>query len=351
MAVPIVTLIDPASGPSMGGNMIEIQGMNFSLPVPSPPAGPGPTPIVASVEVTLGGAPAQVSVVSDTRMFVQAPKYSLIAANGAPIVSQPVDVVITNLDTAGAPIPGETITVADGYTYGRIDISSENESDLSRLTRTYIRLIKSEVVSHVTHETHTDYEDLVTGIAQAEATLPGVSIIGPTLVQNRLQRPATNPSDIPLGQANEYLTARYIDAEDLYFDFIGYSDNQGEFLNLLALAREFVDRNVFISMLCDPSAPDAGYISYEMEYVPGGRFSVEAQTGGTQNSNLRVFRGQIKIVGFAASGLSGVKRDRALAVSADVGEGGPELRVTSFPGDTTYADPVQSRRSPPPGGN
>lgn len=351
MAVPIVTVIDPAIGPSMGGNMIEFTGANFSLPVPAPPVGPGPTPSTPSVTVTIGGIPSIVFVVESTRMFVRAPRFSLVDAEDKAIVSQPVDIVITNLDALGVPIVGETLTIVGGYTYARIDLSSENESDLSRLVRTFIGRWKSQVIPAITLDTNSDFADVLASLGQAEATLPGVTLIGPEFVSNRLQRPASNAEDLPLGNPDEFFTKRYCDVEDLLFDVLGYSDNEGEFLNLLAVAREFVDRNVDISMPADPSAPNADLLTYEMEYTAGGRIQVQAQSGTTQNSNLHVFRGQMKIVGFAATGLAGVKRDRALAVTAKVGATGEVLQVSGFAGNTSFTDLAQSRRSPPPGGS
>ena len=56
--------------------------------------------------VTFAGIPAIVAVVSDTRMFVRAPKFSLIDVDGSALTTSAVDVVITNLDALGDPIVG-----------------------------------------------------------------------------------------------------------------------------------------------------------------------------------------------------------------------------------------------------
>lgn len=73
MAVPSVTVIYPASGPSGGRQLLEVLGQGFQL-APAPPLtgkAPKPNP---SVQVLFGGKPArEVLVVSSSRMFVQTP--------------------------------------------------------------------------------------------------------------------------------------------------------------------------------------------------------------------------------------------------------------------------------------
>lgn len=349
MAVPTITTTSPSTGPSMGGNLVEIVGTNFGLPAAPPVTGVAPE-AGPPVEVTFGGVvSSKVFAVATTRLFALAPKRSLLAASGLPIVSDLVDVVLTNLDSAGDPISGETVTDSNAYTYARVDVSGDNEGNLARIIRTLLQLFKSEVLPEVVYSPHTDYDDDSTQ-APAFASAPAIGVIGPRLIKNDTLRQEGGTDDVPLGPAFEFFSQRRYEVNDLHFDVIAYSDNSVEFINIMQVLSEWIDRNDTISMPVDVGDPGAGTLTYELEYVPGSRFASEEQAGSAANSNLNVCRAEIRIVGFASTGLPGVARDRAVDISADVGDDGATVEQTDFPGGTLFVDQVQSRRGPPPGG-
>lgn len=346
MAVPTITTVTPATGPSMGGNMVEIVGTNFRLPDPPPATGPAP-PLTETVLVEFGGVPAtRTYVVTTTRLFVPAPKFPLVAANGQPLVNALVAVEVTNLDNNELPIPGETVSAVDSYTYARPDISAENQSDFTRLVRTLLRLLKSEVIPNVTLEIDTDYDEDLTTPQKDHGDLPGISVIGPELSENTFFRNNTNPADIALPVNGEFIVRRRDHTVDLGFDIVGYSDNEVEFLNLMALAEEWKDRNQTLCMPCDPDDLSLGDLCYEFVFIPDGQFKVEKQAGIALNSNLKVFKGQVLIVGFNFAGLPGVVRDKGAGVAAEVAEDGVVLQDTEQTGDNLPADLTQARRSP-----
>lgn len=349
MAVPTVTTITPASGPSMGGNMVEIIGTGFRLPDPPPASGPAPA-LVETVLVEFGGVPATKAIpVSATRMFVPVPKYPLVQSNGKPLTSALVAVEVTNIDNSGVPIPGETVSVADAYTYGRPDISAENESDFTRLVRTLLRLLKSEVLPNVVLEIDTDYDEDLNTPQPEHGDLPGIAVHGPEVTENTFYRDWSDREDTALG-TGETLIQRRSHTVDLGFDIIGYSDNELEFLNLLALAEQWKDRNQKIYMDCDPDDPGAGQVGYDFIFAVDGQFKAEKQSGTALNSNLKVFRGQVIIQGFEFAGLPGVSNDDGIAVAADVDEDGVVLQDPEQTGDNLPDDLAQSRRGPPPQG-
>ncbi len=137
MAVPQIFGVSPSAGPSMGGNMVIVDGLNFRLPDEPPATGVAPK-AAQTVEVLFGTIPAdpeKIFVVQDSRLYVKAPPFPMHDANEVPLlVAQTVDVTVTNLDNNGDPIAGETVTEVDGYAFDRVDISGENPHDSNEVT-------------------------------------------------------------------------------------------------------------------------------------------------------------------------------------------------------------------------
>jgi len=332
----------------MGGNLVTIVGTGFALPSAPPATGPVP-PASPTVEVYFGPrASPRVMVVSSTRCFAVVPKGTLVDGQGRPLADLEVDVVLRNLDTAGALVAGETVTLVDGYEYHRPDISGANPSPLSELVRYLLRLLKSEVTPNVSHETDTDYDLDPTTPQIDRARLPAIAVLGPDLTENRFFAEGGYPVtvDLPGGNPGEVLQQKRYQYDDVQFDIVGYSDNDAEFLNLLALMQEFVDRNTALEFAPRPAEPNA-LLRLEFGFADGGQFRAEKQRGTELNSNLKVFRGQVVVEGLPRLGIPGVVGDKAACVGAVVGEDGVQLQRAEQSGDTLPASPY-GRRSPPP---
>ena len=98
MSILSIATISPSAGPTAGNLLVEVRGAGFPLPA-------GETPTVG---VLVGDRPArEVRVVSSQRLTCVVP----------PGDAGPVDVVVLNLDTAGAPIPGEVAVAPGAFTY------------------------------------------------------------------------------------------------------------------------------------------------------------------------------------------------------------------------------------------
>jgi hypothetical protein len=87
---PAVTAINSSSGGTAGGNHVTLSGVGFGT-------------VPASVSVTIGGAPAAVTNVTNTQLTVTVPAHP----TGA------VDVTVT--------VSGQGTTVPNGYTYGAVN--------------------------------------------------------------------------------------------------------------------------------------------------------------------------------------------------------------------------------------
>lgn len=341
MAVPTINTITPNSGTSIGRQMIEILGTDFRLPDPPPSTGPTPTP-VPTVSVEFGAIPSgQVLVTSGTRLFARSPKFELLSteANSA------VDVVITNLDNTGTPIPGETVTAVGGFTYARPDISAENESLVTRAVRSLLRLLKSEVIPNVIHEQDPDYDDDISTPFTAHTELPALSIIGPDLDENRFFSFNSNSYDTEL-TGGGVLIQRPSYMVDLTFDIVGYSDNDVEFLNLLSLCTQWKDRNQTIAIPCDFNDLNAGSVELDFRVPLGGDFKVEKQVGNTANSGLKVFRGQVLIQALPLGAIEGISQDNANGATTTVAEDGLVIEQIQQTGNNPLSSITQAHRGP-----
>ena len=154
MPVPTISSVTPNVGHTGGRNVIVLAGTNFRLP-PAPPAtGPTNGIVPKTVKVTLGGVDA-----TDVRVF------SATELDCRPGIHDPgaVSVVVQNLDDNGAPIAGESATLASGYTYQRPDLTAE--SDLIRILRVLRRELARQVTPEVAITTHADFDSLMLKLA------------------------------------------------------------------------------------------------------------------------------------------------------------------------------------------
>ena len=175
MAIPTITSITPATGPSTGMNLVEIVGTGFKLPVivaglPAPAA-------VPTVQVLFGGiASARVKVISDTLVRCEVPPY---AAGAMVLEPAAVNVTLTNLLLDGTPVlPLERVTVSDGYTYARWELAYSNTSEpptMLKVLKTLIARFRREVIPTFATSTHVEYTE-AGGTYTKLAEIPGVAV-------------------------------------------------------------------------------------------------------------------------------------------------------------------------------
>jgi hypothetical protein len=305
MSTPIATSLAPATGPTGGLTLVELQGSGFRLP-PTPPAfGPTTTPR-PTVAVLVGGRPAtSVRVLASDRLSFLSPRNDAGAR----------DVVVRNLDDDSAPIAGEETILAGGFTYFRPQLATE--SDLTRLVRTLLRELKRQVIDNVVLTVQTDF-DAETGdelhLAQL-ASLPGLVLVGPELIEDRFYSVNRLP-EAPTGP-EVFARRRVPYTVDLGFTLIGTSDHTVELLNLMAAAELFFHRNKVLEMERDAADPAAGSVRYEMDLTPGGDLKVTSQPN---ESNVRSFSGAVVVRGFDLEDLAGVASDSVVERGARVTE-------------------------------
>src|SRR5687767_11909854 len=103
MAVPTITAVSP-SVIYTGGQMIAVTGTNFRTAYP-PPDVDGPLPVPPpTVQVLIGTSAARKVVVSST---------TTLTCITPPVEPGAVTVTVKNLDAAGNPIAGETVSATN----------------------------------------------------------------------------------------------------------------------------------------------------------------------------------------------------------------------------------------------
>ena len=179
MAVPQITTITPSQGLSSGRGRVTIRGVHFRVQESTPgPGAPDPT-----VRVTFNGVDAEaVLPIAHYRLDVVTPRYM-----GEPeTIPALVDIVVTNLDDDQNPIPGETVTAVNGFTYRRPEITQTaydgvvtEFSTLQAINQAFIQMLRRELNLEVVPSSDPDWSDDPGSGLTAVAELPAITLDGP----------------------------------------------------------------------------------------------------------------------------------------------------------------------------
>ncbi len=245
MPVPTVTSISPPSGHTGGRTLCTVTGTGFKVHPPPPATGPTPAP-VPSVQVTIGGevCPA-VWVLSATMLRCLTPIHdpSGIPATETADAIVASDLVVENLDAAGDPVPGESATLAECYSFHRPVFDASVTTATERAIKALITELARQVHPNVQFQPHTDYDDDTgDGLNVCQfASLPGIGLVGlrmvtPQDVADREQMVV----ELPDGSA---AVRRQPVIRDVLLTCIAASDNTAELLWLEAVLAQFARKN------------------------------------------------------------------------------------------------------------
>lgn len=302
MSIPSIESISPSAGPTAGNLLVEVRGAGFPLPT-----GEAPT-----VSVLVGGRLARgVRVLSSGQLTCLVP----------PADAGPADIVVQNLDTTGAPIPGEAAAAPAAFTYVPQPLAVE--ADLTRLVRTLLQELKRQVLDNVVLTVHTDFDaGLGAELHMVHiARLPGLVLVGPELTENRFFSLNQLP-EVAAGPG-QFAQRRVPYTVDLGFTLVGVSDHTTELLNLMAATQLFFHRNPYLELDRDAADPTAGRVRYEMAVARDGDLKVTSQPN---DSNVRSFSGRFVVRGFDLEDLAGAPGEGVIArgtVASDVVVPGP----------------------------
>lgn len=311
MAVPTVAHVDPSQGPTASDIAVEILGLNF-LPatIPAAPAQSDGRLHQTAVVLFDGVAATDVRVFSTGLITAIPPKHAV----------GKVAVTVRNLDQdTQEPIAGEEHTLVDGYEYVLPINTREAEGDFAHMVRLLIQLFKVQLLGvdslgnergDVTYAVQTDYvendDEAIELHITKFARLPGLSLVGPELRENRFYSKNEEPSYEnrkddsgptafdPKDEAVGFVGTRVPYTVDCLFDVVVVTDNNVEFLNLMANFVALMHKNKFLPV---------GNTKYEFDFQPEGTPKGTTVPG---NSNLRSFGAKILIRGFDIEGMSGL---------------------------------------------
>lgn len=287
MAVPTISTVTPSSGPAAGGFLVQVVGTNFKTPtldftIPSPD-------LVPTVAVTIGGLSCPlVKVLSATELYARAPRY---AAEPTAATFSALSVAVTNLDSSGVPIPGETATKTSAFTYFRWGMGApRKDPPMLQVLYAILEHLMSEVSREVSVQAHTDYgltgED-VTHISSLPSI--GIRLSMPPDLEWKQWEMEEEEIDQPDGTVDVY---KYRDTRMLVLDLTISGETPQEALLLEQGIRDFVNINPELELAADqdlyPGANDQ--IPLEISQSP-------RQASNPTNQNLVVLTMQLRARG------------------------------------------------------
>lgn len=306
MAVPTIASLTPSVGPSIGRMSVEINGTNFR-PATTPDTGVLGSSSFTTAAVLFGGVPAY-----DVQVF----STTLLIATPPPGDPGPVDVQVQNLDqTTGEPISGEVVVASGAFTYVRPIHTAEYQSDLTRVVRTLIRKMKAALLIEITDAVHTDYDETTGDELHVTkfASLPGITLVGPDLTENRFYSLNAEPDFDDTTtldddeEPTQFVKTRVPYTVDLNFRVVGVSNSKNELLNLVSNFTAFMHATKYLVMQKVDGDPTKGTVKYEFDFAPDGQPKTgRVRTTEENNSNLRVFEAHIMIRGFDIETIFGV---------------------------------------------
>lgn len=292
MSVPTISGISPIAGHTGGRTLVQIDGSGFRPQTPQTPVR-GITPQAPpSVEVLFGSTPAlEVLVLSDAVLYATTP----ISDPGA------VNVTVRNIDDAGTPLAGETVTRVKAYTFLRPDITIK--TDLVRCVETFVIELKRQILPNVNWPAAVDYDD-TTGDERSISKLANV--------------PALIIADVTLRENDFYATRDNVEVEnadgttteqrppttvDIVVILVGVSDNSSELLNLSAATKSFFRKNAYLMMRRDAADASKGSVQYDLtaHESPDVKLTITANV-----SDMRHFVMTCAILGFDIEGMQGL---------------------------------------------
>ncbi len=204
-----------------------------------------------------------------------------------------VDVEVFNLDSAGAPIPGERAVMPLAYRFERTAIV--READLTRVVRQLLRELKRQVVANVSASVSVDYDD--TGAdgpsVIAMAKLPSLVLTGPMLRQNRFYSANAAHYDVAGTPAGlEAVRRKPPMTVDLMFGVTAASSRAAELFNLMGAVATFLNRNRWLELPRDPADVSKGTVRWELD-ADG-----DLRTQLASRDDVRVFTCGLVVRGF-----------------------------------------------------
>jgi hypothetical protein len=312
MGIPTITTVSPATGPTKGGNVVEITGTNFRLP-PTPPAvGFVGGDAQVTVAVQFGGvASAEAHALTATRLYARVPAWAGAWDTATPAA---LAVRVANLDDAGVEIPTENVTKANAYTVDRPSLQAL--TDWQRFIYDgVVTFLRRHLLMDVWVRASRDYDaNPADGENEPmEAVVPRIELAGPTVREDREN--ALNRLDPEADGATYFRRLHYPRTVELDFDVTGFASSER---GIFGLAQAFIllfrDHDA-IPFLRVGGAPSSGIISYEA-LIP---FDGQPSFGPVDTADgLRTFGAILRVCGVDLDETDGLVIERGRTVYDDI---------------------------------
>lgn len=292
MAVPTITSITPAVGPTGGHNLVIIAGTNFHVPTPPLPAGPI-AQVLDGVDVLFGSEPAlRVEVVSSALLYVLAPAiHGQVYEDPIPATS----VTVTNIDANGEAVAGETVTANAAYSYRRPVIHSTSAAPTAKpspfalVSASLTLMLRRQVITNVVQTTHVDYAE--PGILSiAIGKVPGIIVQGP-IISKDMERTHNEPLEIDLNTGFIGIKQAPFVCK-MGYTFIGVTDSDQESMNLQGSLVECFTKGKYLSVQVDPLDPSQGRAELVLQMT-----QYPQATNAPSDSNIRTWTANAEVRG------------------------------------------------------
>ena len=256
MAVPTITAVAPASGHTVGMDIVKITGTNFRLP-PSI-VGYDPGDAQQTIKITMGGVDStEAHAITATSGYAKVPSWAGTATAVTPIA---VDVRVANLDDNGDEISGENATLSDGYSYDRTPLTTE--VIVQRVTKELVLSLRRFVHSNTVLDTSPMYDDSTADDTDRikAAGIPLVKVIGPVESENkRMTYQSVDEEDDP-DVAGQYIRRARIQSVDLDFTIQCWTDDRhsGAIYTLANAVTDAIYKKGYITIAVDPDDSTLG---------------------------------------------------------------------------------------------
>lgn len=284
MAVPTITSVVPNVGPIGGYALTVINGTHFNLATPQADTGPSVL-FPPTVAVTIGGRAAlEIEQISATELWILTPQ---LLGNPVEDPIPAVDIVVTNLDIAGTPIGGETVTAANAYTYRRPVIHSTSGNVTAKphpftlISSALVFALRREVFMNVVQTTHVDYSEPGV-LSLSVAKVPSLVVQGPTITKDLDY--THNEEDEVVINANTINIKQPPDVLRLGYSFLCITDNEQELLNIMGSFQLFFMKGKWLNVQIDPLDPSQGSVNLVMQLT-----QFPQATTTPSDNNLRVW--------------------------------------------------------------
>lgn len=277
MAIPTVTSLTPATGLSLGDELVEIVGTGFNLAA------------AGTVRVFFDDLPApSVGVASATLLLVRTPR----AAPGA------VTVRVENV-TPDPPDPDvvESVEVEAGFEFKRTDLSTPSAAAypaIEAVTNALLRELQTHVVENAKGGVSPEAPDLASLLDKEEAQHKGLGLkLSRGRSSDDREYALNGPQAVATGGGG-YNVFSPGEALKIEWDVVGFGRTSGEANALHAAWTTFLKRTTSLDVPDDPEDPDSPVASIRLEPVWDARGET---VGAVTRQGVWQWRARVRVRG------------------------------------------------------